>query len=46
MQQLAERWRDDYAAMIVDMARLMRPSSRGPETTKRLCRRRTTKRAR
>jgi hypothetical protein len=33
MQQLAERWRDDYAAMIVDMARLMRPSSRGPETT-------------
>jgi Protein of unknown function (DUF3179) len=31
MQQLAASWRDDYAAMIVDMARLMRPSSRGPE---------------
>jgi hypothetical protein len=31
LTQLAEDWRDDYAAMIVDMARLMRPASRGPE---------------
>ena len=32
LAQLAESWRDDYAAMIVDMARLMRPAARGPET--------------
>jgi len=31
LAQLAESWRDDYAAMIVDMARLMRPASRGPD---------------
>lgn len=31
MQHLASTWRDDYAAMIVDMARLMRPASRGPD---------------
>ncbi|MGH9311725.1 MAG: DUF3179 domain-containing protein [Vicinamibacterales bacterium] len=31
--QLAGRWRDDYAAMIVDMARLMRPASRGPQAS-------------
>jgi hypothetical protein len=31
IKELAKGWRDDYAAMIVDMARLMRPASRGPD---------------
>jgi Protein of unknown function (DUF3179) len=30
LEQLAATWRDDYAAMIVDMARLMRPAPREP----------------
>jgi hypothetical protein len=29
LRQLEAAWRDDYAALIVDMARLMRPASRG-----------------
>jgi hypothetical protein len=31
LEELARGWRDDYAAMIVDMARLMRAARRGPD---------------
>lgn len=33
LDTLAAAWKDDYAAMILDLVRLMRPSRRGGDTT-------------